>query len=165
MTEQKTEKHQAPQVNNTAKRKVRNFLLMPILQVKLGLYAIILAALASLATVIAVRESLSDVVPVVIELTDAKDEVTALLTSAIWDAVLLSILIAVTYILVLLVITVWYTHRLIGPTIAFRRHVTMLANGQYFARTNLRKGDAFFELADDLNKLSDVLQGQQKQAK
>ncbi len=49
------------------------------------------------------------------------------------------------------------TFHLIGPTVAFRRHIQALADGDNSVRTKLRHNDAFTEVADDLNHLSDVL--------
>jgi hypothetical protein len=41
----------------------------------------------------------------------------------------------------------------------------MIAEGKYSYRTNLRKGDAFAEVADDLNNLSTVLEQKLKAEK
>src|SRR5690606_825027 len=54
--------------------------------------------------------------------------------------------------------SVLFTHKLVGPTIAFRRHIRSIADGRYNARTYLRKGDAFLAVADELNSLSEVMQ-------
>ena len=42
----------------------------------------------------------------------------------------------------------------IGP---FRRHIQAMKNGDYSSRVHLRKGDAFVEMADDLDELAGVL--------
>ncbi|MCX6127084.1 MAG: hypothetical protein NTV34_20365, partial [Proteobacteria bacterium] len=54
-------------------------------------------------------------------------------------------------------ISIKLTHSLIGPTVAFRRHIKMIADGKYDYKTVLRSGDAFREVAEDLNALSDEL--------
>lgn len=54
-------------------------------------------------------------------------------------------------------VTVLYTHRLVGPVMAFRRHVRDLIEGRYDARLHLRPHDEFGELARDLNELSETL--------
>ncbi len=54
------------------------------------------------------------------------------------------------------------TFRLVGPTIAFRRHLRALIAGDYNVRTKLRRNDAFREVARDLNKLSAVLEARDK---
>lgn len=49
------------------------------------------------------------------------------------------------------------TFHLIGPTVAFRRHIQALTVGDCSVRTQLRHNDAFTEVADDLNRLSEAL--------
>jgi len=142
------------------KRRVRNFLLMPLLQVKLGLYSILLTILFSAAMAGILYLNLKKFAVIVLQLTDVQEEVTELLDAYMRDTRwYLGIAIA-TFIAINVVISVLYTHRLIGPTIAFRRHVRALADGRYNVRTFLRKGDAFAELADELNHLSEVLDRQ-----
>jgi signal transduction histidine kinase len=66
------------------------------------------------------------------------------------------------YVLTNMGVTIIFTHKLVGPTVAFRRHIRMLTEGRYDYRTTLRKGDAFQEVADDLNHLSAHLSGKSK---
>ena len=61
-------------------------------------------------------------------------------------------------VLLVIVVTVIYTHRLIGPAIPLLRHVKALQAGVYTHRVSLRRHDAFTELADELNELADSLQ-------
>jgi signal transduction histidine kinase len=70
-----------------------------------------------------------------------------------WLAVIL-----LSYLALIVTISIVFTHRLIGPTIAFRRHIRALTEGKYQSRVVLRKGDAFIEVADDLNKLAETLE-------
>ena len=44
-----------------------------------------------------------------------------------------------------------------GPTVAFRRHIQALRQGDFDSRVRLRRGDAFNEVADELNALSEDL--------
>ena len=58
------------------------------------------------------------------------------------------------------------THTLLGPTVALRRQVQSMKNGDYHARNSLRKSDSAHQgLADDLNKLASILQHTQKKAR
>jgi hypothetical protein len=66
------------------------------------------------------------------------------------------------YIAINMLLAIVFTHKLIGPTVAFRRHIRMIAENKLQYRTILRKGDAFQEVAEDLNKLSDKLERQSK---
>ena len=45
----------------------------------------------------------------------------------------------------------------IGPTVAFKRHIRALREGNYDSRVVLRKGDAFDDVADELNLLAQAL--------
>jgi signal transduction histidine kinase len=66
------------------------------------------------------------------------------------------------YIFAVLLLSVGYAHRMIGPMVPIRRQTEALKNGDYSARVTLRKRDAFSELADDLNELAQVLEEQEK---
>ena len=61
------------------------------------------------------------------------------------------------YVLLVIVVTVIYTHRLLGPAIPLLRHVKALNAGRYTHRVSLRRHDAFTELADELNELAESL--------
>jgi signal transduction histidine kinase len=50
-----------------------------------------------------------------------------------------------------------FTHRIMGPAYACRRHIQKLLQGDFTTRTRLRKTDSLCELANDLNKLSEYL--------
>ena len=62
------------------------------------------------------------------------------------------------YGLVVVALSVAYLKRILGPIIAFRRHVEALKNGDYAARVSLREGDVFQDLARDLNELAGLLE-------
>ena len=144
------------------KRLMRNFLLQPLLQVKLGLYAILLSAAFAGALATILYRNFSGLVNAIVLLTDAEDEVRDLFLdywrgTQIWIYLTFGIYLAAT-----VAISVLYTHKLVGPTIAFRRHLRSLGQGQVGVRTFLRRGDAFKEVADELNSLSEVLDRQAK---
>ena len=62
------------------------------------------------------------------------------------------------YILVVTGLCIGYSHRLIGPVVALRRQIQALKDGNYRARTKLRKSDtAFLDMADDLDELAKIL--------
>lgn len=140
-------------------RKMKNFLLMPNIQIKLGAYMIVLAILllVSLGSIVYIK--MGEIVSLIVQLTDVEDEVEEVLLSYVQDMSWWILLAISIYIAINLTLSVWYTHKMIGPTYAFRRHVKSLAKGEFFAKTILRKGDVFEELAQDLNELSDTLAG------
>ena len=85
-----------------------------------------------------------------------------LLLAQMNDYLTISAVIAVLYILVVTAIGIGYTHKMVGPMVAFRRQVQALIGGDYSARVKLRKRDAFQGLSDDLNELAECLEGQEK---
>lgn len=142
------------------KRRVRNFLLQPLLQVKLGLYTILLTVMFAISVAAILYFNLKKFVGVVLQLTDVQDEVTELLNAYMRDTRWYLGLAMALFIFLSVGLSILYTHRLIGPTIAFRRHIRALSEGRYNVRTFLRRGDAFAEVADELNHLSEVLDRQ-----
>ena len=143
---------------NKAKRSIKNYALQPLLQVKLGLYSILLSIAFSIAVSVILYVNLGKFTSIVLELTGVEDEVKDLLIQYMAPAKLQLGFAMFLYILITMVVSIKYTHSLIGPTVAFRRHLRLLAEGNFQYRTKLRPGDAFSEVADDLNKLSEVLQ-------
>ena len=145
-----------------ASRSIRNYALQPLLQVKLGLYSILLS-LAFAAVISGILYiNLAKFSDIILQLTGVEDEVKDLLNQYIAPAKIQVALAVLLYVVVNIVVTILFTHKLIGPTIAFRRHVRMIAEGKLQYRTVLRKCDAFAELADDLNKLSSLLEQNSK---
>ncbi len=66
------------------------------------------------------------------------------------------------YVLVVLLVLVVYMERLVGPVVAFHRHVEALKNGDYQSRVRLRERDSFADLAHDLNELAGLLERDEK---
>lgn len=144
------------------KRKYRNMLLKPGLQTLLGIYLITLSLLFATSIGFIVYANFSELVDVVLTMTEAQEEVRDIFQSY-WEGTQIYLYaVFLVYLLASIGVTIWYTHHLVGPTIAFRRHILALAEGKYNARTNLRKGDAFEEVADALNSLSETLESKKK---
>lgn len=140
------------------KRRIRNFLLQPLLQVKLGLYAIFLSFLFVATTGFLLYTNFANFIDAVVQLTDVEDDVKDLFLEYWHDTRLWIVGCCAAYFLATIVVSVIFTHRLVGPTIAFRRHIRSLREGKFQARTFLRRGDAFSEVADEINLLSEVLE-------
>lgn len=149
----------APQ--GKAKRSIKNYFLQPLLQVKLGMYCIILSVVFSAALGLILYTNFADLIESVVLMTDLEDDVRDLFMTY-WKSTQVWIyLVFIVYLVSTISVSVIYTHRLIGPTIAFKRHVRSLIDGRFNARTYLRKGDAFMELGDELNTLSEKLEGKE----
>lgn len=78
------------------------------------------------------------------------------------DFLIVSGVIAVAYVSAVMIACLAYSHRLLGPVVAFRRHLEALKNGDYGARIQLRKGDPFTDVAEDLNDLTTILRTNEK---
>ena len=151
MRRAKTESNNEPQ---KISRSIKNYALQPYLQVKLGLYSVILSLIFAATITGILYFNIGKLSEIILELTGVPDEVRDLLHQYINPAKYQILATIVVYVVSNIAVTILFTHRLIGPTIAFRRHVKMISEGKYQHRTILRKGDSFVELADDLNRLS-----------
>jgi hypothetical protein len=139
-------------------RKVKNFLLQPLLQLQLAIYTVSLTIVFSAILIAVTYFSFRQTYELILDVTNLPQDVADLVNeyianSAGWlaGAILL-------YLVINILITIFLTHRMIGPTIAFRRHIRALMDGNYSSRINLRKGDAFVEVAEDLNSLAEQME-------
>ncbi len=74
------------------------------------------------------------------------------------DFAIVSAAIFTAYVLLVMGLCIGCSHQLIGPVVALRRHIQALKDGNYRARTKLRKSDtAFLEMANDLDELAKIL--------
>lgn len=144
-------------------RQARNYLLQPQVQVRLGLYNVLLSAVFGLAVFWLLRGHeervrgmmellVAEIPPPVQEHFQA-----SLRSFGVWLALVVLVFVAAS-----VLISIVFTHRLVGPTYAFRRQLAELTAGNYAARVHLRKDDAFVEVADDLNRLAAALQAAQR---
>lgn len=146
------------------KRKAKNLLLKPGLQTALGLYSILLAIGFGVAIVVIIYVKFADLFESILLLTEAHDEVREIVSEYWKDLQYYIYATFGIYLLGSISLTIWYTHKLIGPTIAFKRHIRALANKDYRTRTHLRKKDAFQDIASALNDLSSTLEQQNHKA-
>ena len=149
---------QAPSIESPKdQRRIRNYLLQPLLQIKLGLYSILFALFFSSVILLIVYLNLRDFAEIVVVLTDSGSETRELFfeyaTASQWWIGLL----VMGFLISNIIISVTYTHKLIGPTVAFRSQLERIRSGDFSQRVNLRKGDAFIEVATELNLLTDML--------
>lgn len=140
------------------RRKMKNYLLQPAVQIPLGLYTIIIALFFAGIFSFIVTVSFQRLFELILDLTDLKDEVLEIINSYMSDIVIWLIVIVVIYVLFNVCISIIYTHRLVGPTIAFKRHIAALKAGDFSSRIKLRKHDAFTEIAEELNSLAETLE-------
>jgi methyl-accepting chemotaxis protein len=140
------------------RRKARNFLLKPGIQLRLPLYVLLLSFTFVLLAVLFGNLYFEQTYVTLLQTTTQSEYVQRLLARQTQEFRELALLLLSGYVLLMVVVTVIYTHRLIGPVIPMLRHVKALREGRYTHRVSLRKHDAFTELADELNELAETLQ-------
>ena len=138
-------------------RRLRNYLLQPLLQIKLGLYSILLALCFSSVIISSVYINMKDFADIIVALTEHESEIRELFfeyanLSQWWIGFFVF-----GFLLSNIIISVTYTHKLVGPTIAFRNQLERLRSGDFSQKVSIRKGDAFIEIANEINLLTDTL--------
>ena len=143
-------------VETVYKRSLRNYLLQPV-AIKVGsvLYSSVdyihrIGDYLRLFGVFGLYE-------IIVELTDISDDLSSVIQARIMGFLVFCAILGLIYTLTTLVLSIYYTHRFVGPVVAFRRHVTNLRKGDFSSRVVLRKNDAFAALAEDLNMLASEL--------
>ncbi len=154
-----------PSMQQKSRRSIKNFALQPFLQVKIGLYCLILSMFFALAIGLIVYINMNQFFRVVVELTGAQAEVEGLLLDYLYPVKVQVGVVILLYVVATMLITLRHTHRFVGPTVAFRRHIEMISQNNFKYRTILRDGDAFVEVANDLNRLSEQLEFQNSLSK
>ena len=142
---------------SASRRSIRNYLLDPMLQLQLGFYTIGLTIVFSTVMVAVIFLTFERIFELVLDLLPMGSEVSAILDEYISESSGWLVALVGLYMIVNVVITVVFTHKMVGPTVAFRRHIANLIKGDYSSRLALRDGDAFLGVADDLNQLAEKL--------
>ncbi len=140
------------------KRRLSNLLLQPLLQTQIGLYCIALSLIFAFFIGVILYQNLGNLFDVFFTLSDGKVTLQAVVSAYLQNIQAWVYLCFGAYVVSTIAISVLYTHRLIGPTVAFRRHLDAIEAGDYTYRTVLRKGDAFQEVATRLNEVSEFLE-------
>jgi len=139
------------------RRKTKNILLEPQIQLRYGFYfssaAVIFAALLGWILYL----QMQDVLELVIQLTDVPQVTNELVETRLVGFFQKAAALFLGFAILCFAAGAYFTHRLVGPMVAFRRHVRSLREGSYNAKTSLRAGDDFLGFADELNALSDTL--------
>jgi hypothetical protein len=139
-------------------RSAKNYLLKPMVQVRIGLYSITLGFMYVVGLVGVLYATLSRVYTLVQDLTPDDAQLAHIVEAGFRETAIYVVALSLVFIVSTVFVSVVYTHRLVGPTFAFRRHLKALREGRYEVRTALRKDDAFVEVADELNALSETLE-------
>ena len=140
------------------KRRFVNYLLQPFLQLRIGLVHVVLTVVFVTGIGWFAWAKLREFTNIIASLTETEAEVKGMLDEYLASVATTGLALGLMFIVLSLAASIFLTHKLVGPTIAFRRHIRSIADGKFNARTYLRKGDAFLEVADELNRLSEVME-------
>lgn len=151
--------HSAPTTARAGRnqRKLSNFLLQPWIQLKVAAWSAFAAAVFSLSIAATFYFSLSQIAGLVMEIGSLDDSTIESAYRVFENTRLAALGLLLSQVFVSIAVSVIMTHRLVGPTVAFRRQIRGMINGNTGQRVKLRSGDAFSEVADDLNELAEIL--------
>jgi methyl-accepting chemotaxis protein len=140
------------------RRYKMNLLLQPALQLKLPALLVIITLGFVALQVAHTQFAYGKLFEIVLEEAGRPPFLEDLLRDQTGDYLEVSGAFTVLYFLVVVILSVAYAHRMVGPMVPIRRQIEALKNGDYSARVTLRKRDAFGELAEDLNELTRMLE-------
>lgn len=144
-----------PALNN--KRKISGLISHPAIQFKFVLLFILFSGFLLAATSYFLYINFFRFFELLLEFNPIKEDLQVLLSEKISETFQNLLIGLVFYFFGVTFLTIYFSHKIVGPTKAFRRHIHNLSSGEYKSRVNLRKFDAFQELADDLNQLAKKL--------
>ena len=139
-------------------RKASNLLLQPGYQLKLPVYILLLSATFVLVGLLLGNLYFEQTYVTMIQNTTQSEYLQQVINQQLQEFRGMSFLLLFVYMLLTIVITTVYTHRLVGPVIPLSRHIKALTEGRYAHRVNLRRNDALQELAAQLNELAETLE-------
>ncbi len=140
------------------KRKLSNFLIRPLVQTKLGIYCITVSLAFGVFLSFVIYVNMARFIDYTMHLTRAEATIESMLRQNLASIQFFIYLIVACYVASMVVLSIWYTHRLVGPIVAFEKHIDALQNGDFTHRTYLRKGDTFHDTAELLNQATESLE-------
>ncbi len=146
------------QIPQSKQRYVKNLFLLPRIQWKIALLHILLTIGFMLGIAQYLSLAFGDIYNVLLESSNVSDQLQAQVGLQLSGYRKLLLVLFLAYIAVNVFIVAYYTHKIIGPTIPMKRHVKCLIDNKYDSRVILRKGDAFQDMAQDLNQLARLLE-------
>ncbi len=137
-------------------------LLRPIIQLKIAAWSALWSALFGLAIAILFNFSLTNLSNSFVDVGHVDDETIARLYN-LFEGVRMSALgLLLGQVMVAVVVSFIMTNRMLGAANAFRQEIRALINRQYGRKVNLKNGDLFNDVAEDLNELSEQLRRDHK---
>ena len=140
------------------RRKARNLLLRPTLQMKLPLYTLLLSFTFGLLALLLFYIYFEQLYVMMLENTTQGSYLRTAVSIQTSNFLEATSMLLIGYIFLMVAVTSIYTHRIIGPTVALKRHIRALKDGLYSHRVQLRKHDELKDMAADLNELAEILE-------
>ncbi len=140
------------------RRKTSNLLIQPTLQLTLPVCLLLLTLGFAAVSAMHSHMAYGRLFELALEHTEQREFFEKDLKAQTADFKVVSGALAGAYVLIVMVVSILYAHRLVGPSVAFRRQLEAMKNGDFSQRVKLRKGDAFAEIADDLNELAEIFE-------
>ena len=140
------------------RRKLRNFLLKPGLQLRLPLFILLLSFGFLLLAVMLGNLYFEKTFVTLMQTTSQSEYLQIVISEQTREFRNMALLLLAGYAALVVVVTSIYTHGLVGPVLPLVRHIKALQEGLYSHRVKLRRKDAFQELAGELNELAEVLE-------
>jgi sensor histidine kinase YesM len=138
-------------------RKIKNYFIAPERQLRIAFLAVGIGLIFffgffgfQIWMFSAVISSLSPLIP-------ESSNVAPMIADSLRWAWIVFIAGAVMFTFVVTSIALIVSHRIYGPVYAIRKHLAAITAGEFNHRTHLRKNDEFKDVAQDLNKLSEIL--------
>ena len=147
-------------LGNDERRKARNLLLRPVLQIKLPLYIILLSVTFGGLAMLLGYFYFEQLYMMMLENTTQGSYLQETISEQLGNFMESSVMLLIGYVFLVAGITIIYTHRMIGPTVTINRHIRALQEGRYASRVTLRKNDEHKDLAAELNELAEILEQQ-----
>jgi hypothetical protein len=154
--------HGAP--SRASRRRLRNYLLYPGIQLRLAGYLAAAAGALSLALGVLLWRAYREASALVALGDPRADEVVAAMLArddrirTLWMGVVLT-----GVVLVLLVLGIVVTHRIAGPALALARMCRTIAGGALPSPRALRRGDLLVGLAEELAEMVDALRAREEE--
>jgi hypothetical protein len=148
----------------TSRRRVRNYLLYPGLQLRLAAYLAAVAGALSLVLGVLLWRAYREASQLVALGDPRADEVVAAMLARedrvrlLWMGAILAAVV-----LVLLALGVMVTHRVAGPALALARMCRAVGGGSLARPRSVRRGDLLGGLASDLGAMVDALRAREEE--
>ena len=137
--------------------RFRSLLLQPVIQLRIAAWSAFASAIFGFAIALVFYYSLRSISNAFVDIGHLDDE-TINNAYQMFEWIRISALtLLISQVFVSIAVSLVTTHRLVGPTVAMRRQIRAMINGHYGQKITVRDSDAFTDMAEDLNELSEQL--------